>query len=130
MKEINLYEYAVVRVVPRVEREEFINVGVLMYCRKQRYAALMFHLDKDRLKSLYKNIDISLIESHLISFQNICDGKKDAGKIAQLEQDERFRWLTANRSTIIQCSATHTGLSCDAQETHQELFNKLILQYW
>lgn len=127
MNKRSLYEYAVVRVVPRVEREEFINVGVVMYCRQQRYASFLFHIDESKLRSLHNNIDLTLIKSHLVSFQDICSGKKDAGKIATLEPDERFRWLTAKRSTIIQSSATHTGLCKSAEETHQELFNKLIL---
>lgn len=127
MNERSVYEYAVVRVVPRVEREEFVNVGVVIYCRKQRYASLLFHVDENKLEALYSNIDIALIRSHLRSFQRICEGEKDAGMIAKLEQDERFRWLTANRSTVIQCSATHTGLCYSAKETHHELFKKLIL---
>lgn len=127
MSERTVYEYAVVRAVPRVEREEFINVGIALFCRKQRYAELKFHLDENKLKAVYNNVDINLIKAHLTSFQRICKGENSAGKIATLEQDERFRWLTANRSTIIQSSATHTGMCFSADETHQDLFEKLIL---
>lgn len=127
MSERTVYEYAVVRAVPRVEREEFINVGVALFCRKQRYASLKFHIDESKLKMMHKDIDIDSLKAHLLSFQRICSGDKTAGKIANLEQDERFRWLTANRSTIIQSSPTHTGMCITAEETHQELFEKLIL---
>lgn len=127
MNERTVYEYAVVRVVPRVEREEFINVGIALFCRKQKYAELLFFVDENKLKAMHQDIDIELIKAHLNSFQRICKGDKTAGKIANLEQDERFRWLTANRSTLIQCSASHIGMCINATETHLELFNKLIL---
>lgn len=127
MSERTLYEYAVVRVVPRVEREEFVNVGVALYCKKFRYAELLFHLDESKLQAIYPEVDIALIERHLESFQKICAGDKNYGKIANLEQAERFRWLTANRSTIIQCSPTHIGRCISAEETHKELMTKLVL---
>ena len=127
MSERTVYEYAIVRVVPRVEREEFVNVGIALYCRKQRYAALKFHIDASRLKAMFEGVDIDLIKSHLESFSRICAGDKTAGKIAQLDQTERFRWLTAKRSTIIQCSVSHPGMCISAEQTHQELFEKLVL---
>lgn len=126
MHERNLFEYAVVRLVPRVEREEFINIGVLMFCRQQRYAEILFHIDKDRCSMLFKDIDFDLINAHLISIQDICQGNKGGGDLAQLDQTERFRWLTAKRSTLIQCSSVHPGLCFDAKTTHRELFEKLV----
>lgn len=122
-----LYEYAVVRVVPRVEREEFVNVGVALYCKKLRYAEFLFHIDESKLKAMYVDVDIEKIKKHLASFQKICAGDANFGKIANLEQAERFRWLTANRSTIIQSSPSHTGLCISAEDTHKELMNKLVL---
>lgn len=127
MNERTVYEYAVIRVVPRVEREEFVNVGVALYCRKQRYADVKLHVDKSKLRALFKEVDVEMIERHLDSFRRICIGDKKAGRIATLEQAERFRWLTANRSTLIQCSATHPGMCISAEKTHGELFDKLIL---
>lgn len=127
MSERTLYEYAVVRLVPRVEREEFVNVGVALYCKKYQYAEFLYHLDTNKLKALCPDIDIENIEKHLLSFQRICTGDKAYGKIAHLEQAERFRWLTANRSTIIQCSPVHTGMCLSPQETHKELMDKLVL---
>ncbi|NGF57110.1 DUF3037 domain-containing protein [Parapedobacter sp. SGR-10] len=127
MNERTVYEYAVVRVVPRVEREEFVNVGVALYCRRQRFAAVRIHVDRDRLRAIDPDVDIDLIERHLESFQRICAGERDGGQIAQLDQAERFRWLTAKRSTMIQCSVSHPGLCVDAQQTLDELFAKLVL---
>lgn len=127
MSERTVYEYAVIRVVPCVEREEFVNVGVALYCRKQRYADVKIKLDERKIKALHMDADLALIERHLDSFARICRGEKDAGRIAQLEQPERFRWLTAKRSTLIQCSVTHPGMCVSAKETHEELFKKLIL---
>lgn|SRR5690606_2199397 len=127
MNERTLYEYAIIRVVPRVERDEFINVGVALYCRKQRYAEVMLHVDEAKCRMLDPDIDLELIHRHLQSFQYICVGDKRGGKLAELDQPERFRWLTAKRSTIIQCSVVHPGLCFSAEETHQELFEKLVL---
>lgn len=127
MSERTLYEYAVVRVVPRVERDEFINVGVALFCRKQRYAQVKVYVDEAKCRMLEPEIDLELINKHLDSFQHICTGDEKGGKLAALEQAERFRWLTAKRSTIIQCSVVHPGLCFSAEETHQELFEKLVL---
>lgn len=127
MSERTVYEYAVVRVVPRVEREEFVNVGVILYCRRQRFAEVKIHVDIQKLSVLDPEVNLTLIENHLVSFQRICVGEHSAGKIAELDQAERFRWLTAKRSTLIQCSAVHPGLCLSAEETLQELFEKLVL---
>ncbi len=127
MSERTLYEYAIVRVVPRVERDEFINVGVALYCRKQRYAQVKIYVDEVKCRTLDPEIDLELIAKHLDSFQRICVGDKEGGRLAALEQAERFRWLTAKRSTTIQCSAVHPGLCISAEKTHQELFEKLVL---
>lgn len=127
MSERTVYEYSVVRVVPRVEREEFVNVGVALYCKKQRFAAVKIFVDEAKCKALHRDIDLELIKAHLDSFVRICAGDKRAGKIAQLNQDERFRWLTARRSTLIQCSASHPGMCISAEDTLNELFEKLVL---
>ncbi|MVZ66900.1 DUF3037 domain-containing protein [Sphingobacterium sp. DK4209] len=127
MHDRTLYEYAVVRLVPRVEREEFLNIGVLLYCRKQRYAEILYHVDEERCCHLAKDIDYTQINAHLQSMRAVCQGLKEGGSLAQLDQTERFRWLTAYRSTLIQCSAVHPGLCIDAATTHQELFEKLVL---
>ncbi|MBE8712850.1 DUF3037 domain-containing protein [Sphingobacterium hungaricum] len=127
MSERTVYEYASIRVVPRVEREEFLNVGVILYCKKQRFSGIRVFVDEQKLKAFYPAIDLELIVNHLASFEKICQGAKDAGKLAELDQAERFRWLTAKRSTLIQCSAVHPGLCVSAEETLEELFSKLVL---
>ncbi|CAM3619012.1 MULTISPECIES: DUF3037 domain-containing protein [Sphingobacterium] len=127
MPEKTLYEYAVVRLVPRVEREEFINVGIALYCRKYRFAKMVYAVDEQKVRALCPKIELELIENHLSSFQRICNGDKDAGKLAALDITERFRWLTAKRSTVIQCSASHPGLCEDPEATLQNLFERLVL---
>lgn len=127
MHERTLYEYAIVRLVPRVEREEFINIGVLFHCRRQRYADLLFHLDTTRCRALWERLDSNQIEQYLRSMKAICHGLPEGGALAKEDQTERFRWLTANRSTMIQCSPVHPGLCLDALSTHRDLFQKLVL---
>ena len=122
----HLFEYAVIRVVPRVEREEFLNVGVVLYCAKQNFLKFIFRIDKTRLLSLCNNCDIAEIEEYLEAFQRICLGNKDAGPIAKLPIAERFRWLTATRSTIVQASKVHPGFCDDAGETLEKLFTQLV----
>ncbi|WP_312190965.1 DUF3037 domain-containing protein [Sphingobacterium sp.] len=126
MPEKTVYEYAVVRLIPRVEREEFINVGVALYCRKYRFAKMIYFVNEQKVRSLCPNIELELIENHLLSFQRICHGEKDAGKLGLLDITERFRWLTAKRSTLIQCSASHPGLCEDPEETLKDLFERLV----
>lgn len=122
----HLFEYAVIRVVPRVEREEFLNVGVVLYCAKQNFLKFLFRIDETRLLSLCNNCDIAEIEEYLKAFQRICLGNKDAGSIAKLPISERFRWLTATRSTIVQASKVHPGFCDDAGETLEKLFTQLV----
>lgn len=127
MSERTVYEYAIVRVVPQVDREEFVNVGVALYCKKQKFADVRIHVDKQKLQAIDPTIDLELIERHLDSFRRICIGAQDGGSIALLEQAERFRWLTAKRSTLVQCSVVHPGLCISAEDTLAELFEKLVL---
>jgi len=123
----HLFEYAAIRVVPRVEREEFMNVGVLLYCKSLRFLGVLFTVDKSRLLALCPHLDVADIEQHLHSLKAICEGEKNAGPIAVLEQASRFRWLTATRSTIIQTSKVHPGFCTNAQETLEKLYAQLVL---
>src|SRR3712207_43437 len=109
------YSYAVVRVVPRVEREEFVNVGVILFARELRFLAAQIELDAARVRSLAPGTDVTLIARHLRTFQAIAAGEAEGGPIAALPQPERFHWLTAPRSTIIQTSPVHTGACVDPQ---------------
>jgi hypothetical protein len=105
MQDRHLFEYAVIRVVPRVEREEFLNVGVILLCNKQKFLKMMYHIDKDRLLAFSNNLDHDALEENLSSFQRIATiGGKDAGPIGELDAASRFRWLTATRSTVVQTS--------------------------
>jgi hypothetical protein len=127
MQDNQLFEYAVIRLVPRVDREEFLNVGVILYCAKQRFLKTLFQLDEGRITSLYPEIDIELVRKHLNTFQLICEGDPGAGPIAKLPIAERFRWLTATRSTIIQISKVHPGFVTDAEESLHKLYKQLVL---
>lgn len=109
------FDYAVIRIVPRVERQEFINAGVVVFCLEKRYLDARIHLDPARLKALWPEIDVELVRQHLEAIVRICAGDPHAGPIAGLPQRERFHWLVSARSTILQPSPVHTGL-CDAKE--------------
>jgi hypothetical protein len=107
------FEYAIVRVVPRVERGEFVNAGVVLYCRSCEFLEAAVELDRERLCALDPAADVAMIEAHLESVARICRGGADAGPIGRLSQAERFRWLVAPRSTVIQCSPVHEGVHHD-----------------
>lgn len=107
------YSYAIVRVVPRVERGERVNVGVVLFVRERRYLAARIEVDPARLLALAPDLDLPLVERHLASFLAICEGGRTGGPLADLPPAERFHWLTAPRSTIIQTSPAHVGRTLD-----------------
>jgi len=113
MQESHLFEYAVIRVVPRVERDEFLNVGVILYCARQKFLKVVFVLNEDRLRAFSDRLDIQEIGEHLTALSHICRGSKEGGPIAELDLASRFRWLTAMRSTVIQTSRVHPGFCKD-----------------
>ena len=127
MQEKHLFEYAVIRVVPRVEREEFLNVGVILYCSKGRFLKTLYEVNAERLLCFSAELDILEISKRLQAFDHICAGAVLGGAIAQLPVASRFRWLTATRSTVIQTSSVHPGLCIDPLETLQQLHQKLVL---
>lgn len=126
MHEKHLFEYAVIRVVPRVEREEFVNVGVIMLCAKQKFLQAHIELKPERIKALCAEVDTDVLKDHISSFERICSGGKEGGAIGLLPIAERFRWLTATRSTILQTSKVHPGLCDNAQEMIERLFQELV----
>lgn len=126
MQEPHLFEYAVIRIVPHVEREEFMNAGVILYCAAEKFLKCMTEIDEERLKVLCPKIDFDGLRNHVSSFEVICAGGKDAGVIGQLPMAERFRWLTAARSTTVQTSRVHPGLCTDAHEMLSSLFAQLV----
>jgi len=120
------FDYAILRVVPRVERQEFMNAGVVVFCLEKRYLAARIHLDRDRLRALWPEVDLELVGEHLEAVARICEGDPAAGPIAQLSQRERFHWLVSPRSTIIQPSPVHTGV-CDATDGMLDRLEKQFL---
>ena len=122
----HLYEYAVIRVVPRVEREEFINVGVVLCANKSNFIHCKIYLDDARLLALDSKIDIELVHANLQSFEKVCCGQKDGGNIATFDIASRFRWLTAVRSSVIQTSRPHPGITDDLDATLERLFREYV----
>ena len=127
MQEKHLYEYAVIRVVPRVDREEFVNAGVVVFCKRQRFIKVLFTINEAKLTMLDPDVDVHQIQLNLESFEKIGRGAKDGGPIARLEVPERFRWLTAVRSSVIQTSRPHPGLCDDLEHRVQKLFEDYVL---
>ena len=121
------FEYAVVRIVPMVEREEFLNVGVVLYCAKQQFLQVKFHLNEERLRVFCPQVDVEEIKAYLQSFEQICNGNKNAGAIAQLNIAGRFRWLTATRSTMLQTSKVHPGLCTNAAEKLEKIYAQQVM---
>jgi hypothetical protein len=120
------FDYAVLRVVPRVERQEFMNAGVVVLCLEKRYLAARIRLDRDRLKALWPEVDLELVGKHLDAVPRICEGDPAAGMIAQLSQRERFHWLVSPRSTMIQPSPVHSGL-CESTDGLLDRLEKQFL---
>jgi hypothetical protein len=126
MHEKYLYEYAVIRVVPRVEREEFINVGIILFCKNERYINVLFQIDFERLQTFSNELDCEQLEQNLKAFEAIAKGVKTAGPIALEGIPERFRWLTAVRSSVIQTSRPHPGKCSNLELTIQRLLKEYV----
>ena len=122
-----VYDYAVVRVVPRVEREEFVNAGVILSCQRTGYLQAAMALDEARLLALDPTVDLDTVHRHLGSIIAICEGAADGGPIAQLPLRARFHWLTAKRSSIIQTSPAHTGLCMHTGDALQRILQRMVL---
>ena len=120
------YDYAVIRVVPKVDREEFINAGVIVSCPDLSFLEARIKLDESRLRALDPNIDLDLVRKHLNSIPPLCRGGEDAGSIGQLPQRQRFHWLVAPRSTIIQTSPVHTGRCGDPAAALEHLVATMV----
>ncbi len=120
------YLYAILRLVPRVERGERINVGIAMLCRPKRFLAVRTALDAARLAALAPDLDPDLVRAHLAAFETVAAGDPVAGPMAALDQAERFHWITSPSSTILQPSPVHTGLTTDPDATVDRLFTDLV----
>lgn len=127
MQDNHLYEYAVIRVVPRVEREEFLNIGIILFCKRAKFIKVLYHINDAKIQALSSDFDVEQLHCNLTSLQKIAIGAKDGGPIGQMEIPERFRWLTAIRSSAIQTSRPHPGLCQDLDKTIQRLFEELVM---
>jgi hypothetical protein len=122
------FDYAVIRVVPRVERGEFVNAGIVLFCSTKAYLEARIDLDRERLLALAPAIDCDLVQSHLDAIPRICHGGAEAGPIGTLTQRARFHWLVAPRSTMIQTSPVHSGVHDDHEAALVQLVQKLVRQ--
>ena len=127
MHEKYLYDYAVIRVVPKVEREEFVNVGLMLLCKRQKYLRIGYQIPIEKITSFCPEFDIEQLNMNLDSFVKICGGKSDGGPIGTFAIEERFRWLTAVKSSSIQTSRPHSGFSSDLDATFEKLYAELVL---
>lgn len=127
MQQKHFYEYAIIRVVPVVEREEFVNAGVILFCKKKKFIRMQYHLREDKIRCLVPDADMDEVGRNLEAFCKIAAGDKDGGPIACLDEAERFRWLTAVRSASIQTSRPHPGVSSDLDKTFEALFQEMVL---
>jgi hypothetical protein len=120
------FSYAVIRVVPRVDREEFINAGVVLHCPARGYLGAQVALDEGRLCQLFPDVDLPTVKRHLALFAPLCAGEAAAGPLAKLSLSERFHWVVAPRSTIVQISPVHTGLTEDPAGQLAHLVDVLV----
>jgi hypothetical protein len=127
MLALNSYDYAIIRMMPSVERGECLNVGVILFCRTRRFLDLLIHLDTSRLLSLAPDLDLEAVQQQLETLSLICRGESEAGSLSLLSQSERFHWLVSPRSTIIQTSPVHSGLCADPQAALYHLLQKMVL---
>ncbi len=127
MPALSSYDYSILRVVPSVERGECINAGVILFCRTRRFLEARISLDRERLRVLAPQIDLDLVERHLENIPALCKGGGELGPIGQLSQSERFHWLVAPRSTIIQPSPAHSGLCSDPTQALEDLLKRMVL---
>lgn len=120
------YDYAILRAVPRVEREEFVNVGVILFCLERDFLGARVAPCLDRVRAIFPGADVEAIEEHLAVVPRICEGGSAAGPIGRLSRRERFHWLVAPRSTVVQVSPVHTGLCEDPARALDDVFEKMV----
>jgi hypothetical protein len=126
MQGMHLYEYAILRVVPRVEREEFINIGIVLFCKSKFFLKVRYVLDAPRLQALFPDLDLEQLDEYCKSFASVCAGSKTGGVLESMPDASRFRWLTAKRSTILQVSSVHPGFCQDPEVTLEDLLERLV----
>lgn len=121
------FEYAIIRVVPKVEREEFFNVGVILFSKQKKFLDVKYNINQKLLEAFTDEIEAENLLKYLKAWELICEGLPSGGAIGKLELSDRFRWLTATRSTIIQSSKTHPGLCEDPEKELQDIFKEIVL---
>lgn len=121
------YEFVIIRFVPKVEREEFINVGTLLFSKRKKYLGIKYVIDKQKIEAFTKEDDIDILIEYLKAWELVCAGNPHGGIIEKLELSDRFRWLAASKSTILQCSKTHPGLCYSPEKELEDLFNRYVL---
>jgi Protein of unknown function (DUF3037) len=126
MPALSSFDYAIVRVMPRVERGEIVNAGVILFCLERDFLQARVEVNEPRLRALWPEIDMELVRLHLEAIPKICAGNPDAGPIARLSLRERFHWLVAPRSTMIQVSPVHAGLCDSPERALDELFCQMV----
>ncbi|GHJ39044.1 DUF3037 domain-containing protein [Streptomyces sp. TS71-3] len=126
MSDRSVFEYALLRVVPRVERGELINAGVIVYCRAHGYVAARTHLDEARLRALDPAVDLTGVRAALVAVERVCQGGEGAGEAGRDDAGRRFRWLIAPRSTVVQPGPVHTGLTDDPEAEAERLLDLLV----
>jgi hypothetical protein len=127
MQNKHTFEYAIIRLVPKVEREEFFNIGVLLFSKRKKFLGIQYHIDAQKLAAFAPEIEITVLNAYLDAWKLISDGNAAGGKIGALEISDRFRWLAACRSTIIQSSKTHPGLCENPEAELRDIFEKYVL---
>ena len=126
MQDKATFEYAIIRVVPKVEREEFFNVGVILFSKPKKFLDVKYYIDPKKLEAFGCEIELETLNNYLAAWQSICKGKADGGPIGQLDLPDRFRWLAACRSTVIQSSKTHSGLCENPSKELETIFEKVV----
>ena len=126
MPDREIYEYAIIRLVPKVEREEFLNIGVIVFSKRKDFLEMRYELDAHRIQSFNTQIDLAELRCFLEGWLQICRGQKGSGPIGKLSKPERFRWLTATRSTIIQFSSVHPGRTDNPEQLVDKLFDRFV----
>jgi hypothetical protein len=120
------FDYALIRVVPRVEREEFVNAGVILFCLARDFLGARVELDRDRVRALHPDVDLAVVDEHLAAIPRVCAGGDGSGPIGRLSLRERFHWLVAPRSTVIQVSPVHSGLCDDPERALERLMDRMV----
>ncbi|WP_034062112.1 DUF3037 domain-containing protein [Lacinutrix jangbogonensis] len=122
------FEYAIIRLVPRVEREEFFNIGVILFSKRKKFLDVKHKINIAKLNAFSCELNLEALNNYLKSWELICKGDASSGVIGKLELSDRFRWLASSRSTIIQSSKTHSGLTENPEKELEDIFEKYVLQ--